>query len=132
MIDPADFKPGDEVTSARLNARDAARRAATPVVAPGSGLSAVGGSDGVTIRAERSPEGWYRVAAAVAGSAGYYQLVRQVEKPGGTFADGPHPTTPKTVASAREANLNASVPVGAIVRAFRGRLGWTFAYGRCP
>ena len=126
------FRTGDEVTSVALNARDEDARAGAVSVAPGSGLAAIRTGAGTSVRTERAPEGWYRVAAANS-TAGSYQLVRQVETSSG-FADGPDPANPKTI-TAREVNGNPNVPAAAsppsIVRAFRGKSGWTFGWGKC-
>lgn len=130
MLPPPDWRVGDELTSARLQAGEDYARSGRLALGPGGGISGTEGADGTHATVDRRPEGWFRVSAA-ASPAGWYTLVSQVDLANGGWTDGT-----RTV-KAREANLNSTVlssaPAGAvvIVRAWRGRSRWNFIYAKC-
>jgi hypothetical protein len=123
-----DFQAGDELTAGNLNEWSAAAAGAGASVDGSSGLSGVGLPSGKGLRAERRPEGWFKVYAAPSGSpAGSYRIVEQVDLPGGAFADGPkvrlaYPTPGSTAPPADGSK---------VVRAWRDRASWRFEWGAC-
>jgi hypothetical protein len=121
---PPALKPGNPLTLDYLNSTGDLIASGRLKVDPRTGLKLVVTPFGAFLRALVPAAGWYRVASASGGGA--YALVEQVDQPGGTWADGPG-----SVPVAYEANLIASVAVGAVVWARRKWGVWRFSFGAC-
>jgi hypothetical protein len=126
-----DFKAGQVLEAEELQQLSAAADSANNLrVDAASGLQAIALPSGTAIRRRREMVAWVKVTGG--GPLASYFGTEQLEQAGGAWANGPR-TWAAGGQTLLEINGNTAVPTSGstIVRAFRDRRNWYFAYGAC-